>query len=84
MSTTNQHVESTYAMLNASIPEDTLEGVSVVLHALTESNLAIAYEQRTANQLTLIEQMFAEGASADTSPALAKLLRTTAERLDLK
>lgn len=45
----SEHVDNAYAMLTAQVASDSLEGVAVLLHAIAESNLAVAYAQDTAN-----------------------------------
>lgn len=61
--------------------------ISTALDALVESNLAVAYEQRTANLLVWAEQARQMMAAGETEalqhPFIEKLERDIAERLDL-
>lgn len=65
--------------------------ICTAIDALVESNLAIAYEQRTATmqqflaaQMKVVRQMLEGGEEAAAlHPFLDKLERETAERLDL-
>lgn len=58
--------------------------ICLAIDALVESNLAEAYEQRTANMLTLLGQMAAEQDGSEAGvETVSKLARTIAERLDL-
>lgn len=51
----NKHVDRAYTMSNLSVDIESIEGLNIMLQAVTESNLAIAHEARLANEIAFLK-----------------------------
>lgn len=57
----NPHVGNADFMLSAKVAADDPESVSVLLHAIAESNLAVAHAQTTGNMIALATHLARTG-----------------------